>query len=325
MENPTSKRKLTLRERLAKGVAVGLIGAIGVTGLAACSKDKDPVPAPAPSTSAPAIPGATETPSSQKPGTPDAKPDQNAAALRLEKIEEFGIDNRFEGDRTEVLINELGVDPENTKLVDLIKATTPEAIVAAAEQQRLVELLTIKPEYIRDGHFEEDYSAALSIVYTAVWNSFNTKAMESKSLSMTLDELQALLMPSLYEAVYGRQASSDAGVLGWATVRGGYMANPKDPETPDLQIPYYLVNVIKPTSTAVIAGSTRTFTHTEAYLDNYCAKYATGSTKPGNQPLDFKISGRLTVKVSPDRITLVDDYAGVTDTNSHPNGQQVTT
>ena len=133
MENPASKRKLTLRERLAKGVAVGLIGAIGVTGLAACSKDKDPVPAPAPSTSAPAIPGATETPSSQKPGTPDAKPDQNAAALRLEKIEEFGIDNRFEGDRTEVLINELGVDPENTKLVDLIKASTPEAIVAAAE------------------------------------------------------------------------------------------------------------------------------------------------------------------------------------------------
>ena len=69
MENPTSKRKLTLRERLAKGVAVGLIGAIGVTGLAACSRDKDSVPAPAPSTSAPANTG-EQTPSAEP--TPSA-------------------------------------------------------------------------------------------------------------------------------------------------------------------------------------------------------------------------------------------------------------
>lgn len=69
MENPTSKRKLTLRERLARGIAVGLIGTIGATGLAACSRGENSVPAPAPSTSAPANTG-EQTPSAEP--TPSA-------------------------------------------------------------------------------------------------------------------------------------------------------------------------------------------------------------------------------------------------------------
>lgn len=63
------KRKLTLREKLAKGIAVGLIGTIGATGLAACSRGEDSVPAPAPSTSAPANTG-EHTPSAEP--TPSA-------------------------------------------------------------------------------------------------------------------------------------------------------------------------------------------------------------------------------------------------------------
>ena len=80
MEN----RKLTLREKLAKGITVGLIGAIGVTGLAACSKDKESVPAPAPSTSAPANPG-EQTPSA----TPTPTASETAPSNELQNYSSY--------------------------------------------------------------------------------------------------------------------------------------------------------------------------------------------------------------------------------------------